>query len=219
MEITNPGTPLVDPDRFIDFPPQSRNEALASLMRCMGLCEEMGTGIDKVVEAVEMAQLPAPEFRAEANATRVSLFGPAPLCRHDGGGTAARLLPACRIAPSEREASEECLLARSARCKTTKCRPDIQCYQAGSRERLDPPCRSRPSQVRIRAVLGLSFRSLQAPRRREDLGRLLGEAAKRSGISIQTMCSEGICGVATWNWPGHSQRTSPSRRYFFLYNQ
>ena len=78
IEITNPGAPLVEPERFIDFPPRSRNEALASLMRRMGLCEEQGTGIDKVVAAVEEAQLPPPEFRAEADATRVTLFGPRP---------------------------------------------------------------------------------------------------------------------------------------------
>ena len=76
MEITNPGAPLVEPERFIDFPPRSRNEALASLMRRMGFCEEQGTGIDKVVEAVERARLPPPEFRAEKDATRVTLFGP-----------------------------------------------------------------------------------------------------------------------------------------------
>ena len=33
MEIVNPGAPLVEPARFIDSPPRSRNEALASLMR------------------------------------------------------------------------------------------------------------------------------------------------------------------------------------------
>ena len=78
LEITNPGKPLVEPDRFIDSPPRSRNEALASLMRRLGLCEEQGTGIDKVVAAVGKAQLPPPEFRAEASATRVSLFAARP---------------------------------------------------------------------------------------------------------------------------------------------
>lgn len=29
MEITNPGVPLVDPQRFLDSPPRSRNEVLA----------------------------------------------------------------------------------------------------------------------------------------------------------------------------------------------
>lgn len=76
LEITNPGAPLVAADRFLDAPAQSRNEALAALMRRMGLCEEGGTGIDKVVEAVEAAQRPPPDFRAETNATRVTLFGP-----------------------------------------------------------------------------------------------------------------------------------------------
>ena len=76
LEITNPGAPLVATDRFIDSPPRSRNEALASLMRRMGLCEEQGTGIDKVVEATEEVRLPPPDFRAESAATRVTLFGP-----------------------------------------------------------------------------------------------------------------------------------------------
>ena len=102
IEITNPGAPLVEPERFIDYPPRSRNEALASLMRRMGLCEEQGTGIDKVVDAVEEAQLPPPEFRAETDTTRVILFGPRPLRRHDGGGAVARLLPARRAALPER---------------------------------------------------------------------------------------------------------------------
>lgn len=54
LEISNPGSPLVKPDRMIDLPPRSRNEALASLMRRMGMCEEQGSGLDKVVEACEV---------------------------------------------------------------------------------------------------------------------------------------------------------------------
>lgn len=49
LEITNPGKSLVKTDRMIDLPPRSRNEALASLMRRMGMCEEQGTGLDKVI--------------------------------------------------------------------------------------------------------------------------------------------------------------------------
>jgi ATP-dependent DNA helicase RecG len=64
IEITNPGEPLVDTLRFIDTPPKSRNEDLAAMMRRMSICEEAGTGIDKVVEAIEAFQLPAPEFTA-----------------------------------------------------------------------------------------------------------------------------------------------------------
>lgn len=40
MEITNPGTPLVSTQRFLDCPPRSRNELLASFMRRVGICEE-----------------------------------------------------------------------------------------------------------------------------------------------------------------------------------
>ena len=76
LEITNPGAPLVAPERFIDFPPRSRNEAVASLMRRFGLCEEMGTGVDKVIAAAEQERLPPPDFQAEAGATRTILFGP-----------------------------------------------------------------------------------------------------------------------------------------------
>lgn len=76
MEITNPGTPLVSPERFLDLPPRSRNEALASLMRRMRLCEEQGTGIDKVITSVELHQLPPPDFRVEGDAVRVVLFAP-----------------------------------------------------------------------------------------------------------------------------------------------
>lgn len=76
LEITNPGLPLVSPDRFLDLPPRSRNEILASLMRRMRLCEEQGTGIDKVITAIELHQLPPPDFRAEGGAVRVKLFAP-----------------------------------------------------------------------------------------------------------------------------------------------
>lgn len=76
LEITNPGQPLVKPDRFLDSPPRSRNEALASLMRRMKLCEEQGTGIDKVLASAELHQLPPPDFREEDHAVRSTLFAP-----------------------------------------------------------------------------------------------------------------------------------------------
>lgn len=77
MEILNPGAPLVSPDRFLDAPPRSRNEAVAALMRRMRLCEEQGTGIDKVLTAVERHQLPPPDFRMEGEAAvRVVFFAP-----------------------------------------------------------------------------------------------------------------------------------------------
>jgi ATP-dependent DNA helicase RecG len=60
MEITNPGIPLVQTDRFLDSPPRSRNETLASIMRRIGICEERGSGVDKIIFETELYQLPAP---------------------------------------------------------------------------------------------------------------------------------------------------------------
>ncbi len=76
LEITNPGTPLINPLRFIDEPPQSRNETLAAFMRRVNICEERGSGIDKVIHAVEAWQLPAPEFTETERHTRIYLYAP-----------------------------------------------------------------------------------------------------------------------------------------------
>lgn len=83
IEITNPGEPLVDTQRFIDTPPKSRNEALASMMRRFRICEERGSGIDKVVLQVEIFQLPAPLFEVPEGFTRVVLFAHKPLSAMD----------------------------------------------------------------------------------------------------------------------------------------
>ena len=74
IEITNPGEPLVDTQRFVDAAPKSRNEKIASLMRRCRICEERGGGIDKVVAQVEMEQLPAPLFESPSGFTRTVLF-------------------------------------------------------------------------------------------------------------------------------------------------
>lgn len=74
LEISNPGVPLIDIQRFLDTPPQSRNEALASFMRRINICEERGTGIDKVVYETELYQLPAPIFEQSEQHTRTILF-------------------------------------------------------------------------------------------------------------------------------------------------
>lgn len=83
IEITNPGAPLVATDRFVDSPPRSRNEALASLMRRMGICEERGTGWDKVVAQTEFYQLRAPVAEVAGESTRVTLLSPRPLTEMD----------------------------------------------------------------------------------------------------------------------------------------
>ncbi len=76
IEITNPGIPLINTLRFIDEPPRSRNETLAKMMRRLNICEERGSGIDKVIAEVELFQLPAPDFQVTTNHTRVTLYAP-----------------------------------------------------------------------------------------------------------------------------------------------
>lgn len=79
IEIANPGEPLVPTERFVDAEPRSRNEELARLMRRFNICEERGSGIDKVLLEVEVLQLPAPLFEAPPGSTRASLFAHKPL--------------------------------------------------------------------------------------------------------------------------------------------
>lgn len=74
IEISNPGVPLIDTKRFLDQPPRSRNEDLAAFMRRINICEERGSGIDKVISEVEMFQLPAPKFEVTENHTKAILF-------------------------------------------------------------------------------------------------------------------------------------------------
>ncbi|OQX29353.1 MAG: transcriptional regulator [Spirochaeta sp. LUC14_002_19_P3] len=74
LEISNPGVPLVSVERFLDTPPKSRNEKLTSLLRRLGICEERGSGIDKVIFEIEINQLPAPVFEIPEKSTRVILF-------------------------------------------------------------------------------------------------------------------------------------------------
>lgn len=83
IEISNPGSPLIDTLRFIDHLPQSRNEKLAAGMRRLNICEERGSGIDKVVKSIEMFQLPAPDFIAGENFMKVTIYGPRTLRQMD----------------------------------------------------------------------------------------------------------------------------------------
>jgi len=75
MEISNPGLPQIDTDRFIDeF--RARNPSLAGLMRRTGICELKGSGIDRVISEVESHQLPAPDFRVGTHRFTAIMFGP-----------------------------------------------------------------------------------------------------------------------------------------------
>ena len=83
LEISNPGEPLIDTKRFLDSQPRSRNEKLARLMRRLNICEERGTGIGKVVDAVEAYELPAPVFETPPGSTRALLFAHKPFREMD----------------------------------------------------------------------------------------------------------------------------------------
>lgn len=73
IEFTNPGLPIITPIRFIDEY-QSRNELLADLMRRLRMCEEKGSGIDKVIFGSEVFQLPGPEFLVQEKHTKAIMF-------------------------------------------------------------------------------------------------------------------------------------------------
>ena len=141
LEITNPGKPLVSPARFLDFPPRSRNETLASLMRRMRLCEEQGLGIDKVIIAVELYQLPPPNFMEVGESVRVILFTP----RSFADMTLEERIRACY--------QHAALLMRK--------RPSgVLYYPEDTGSRVDPPSRPHPSPYGLCAVLGMSAKVL-----------------------------------------------------------
>jgi ATP-dependent DNA helicase RecG len=81
IEVTNPGSPLVDVNRLIDAPPHSRNESLAAIMRELSFCEERGSGWDKIAFEVSSHFLPAPAIDIAEAHTRITLFSQQPLSR------------------------------------------------------------------------------------------------------------------------------------------
>lgn len=78
IEFTNPGSllPTKQVDRLIGTTPESRNEVLASAFRLYRICEERGTGFQKVVAAIELFGLPPVAFAALDGAFRVTLYAP-----------------------------------------------------------------------------------------------------------------------------------------------
>lgn len=78
IEFTNPGQSLVDIARMLNDPPHSRNEKMAALCRRMQLCEEAGSGWDKVVLDCERHRLPAPQVEEPGDNMRVTLVQETP---------------------------------------------------------------------------------------------------------------------------------------------
>lgn len=78
ITITNPGAllPGKRPDRLIGATPESRNEKLAFSFRRFRICEERGTGFQKVVQAIELFGMPPLRITPEENSFSVTLSAP-----------------------------------------------------------------------------------------------------------------------------------------------
>lgn len=75
IEISNPGRALIPTDRFIDHAPKSRNEKLSDMLRRMKICEKRGSGVDRAIFAIEVAQLPPPKIEDKENdGVRVTIY-------------------------------------------------------------------------------------------------------------------------------------------------
>lgn len=74
IEITNPGTPIIDIWRFYDTN-RSRNLKLSEHMNRFNMCEELGSGIDRIVEISEKESRFTPKYTIFDNQyTTVKLF-------------------------------------------------------------------------------------------------------------------------------------------------
>lgn len=79
IEFSNAGAPLVAIERIVDTVPVSRNENIAGFMHKCGICEERGSGYDKVVDATSKNMMLAPKIENQSNQfTKVVLFAKLP---------------------------------------------------------------------------------------------------------------------------------------------
>jgi predicted HTH transcriptional regulator len=78
IEFINPGRllPTKSLDRLIGTTSESRNEILAKKFRDFRICEERGSGFQKVIKAIELFGLPPIEFYQLENAFKVVLHAP-----------------------------------------------------------------------------------------------------------------------------------------------
>lgn len=75
IEFSNAGAPLVAIERIVDTVPLSRNENMAGFMHRCGICEERGSGFDKVIAATRADSLIAPKIENQGNQfTKVTLY-------------------------------------------------------------------------------------------------------------------------------------------------
>ena len=63
-------------DRLIRTTPESRNEVLAQTFRRYKICEELGSGLEKAVIAIELYGLPPLQFEEMENSFKVTMYAP-----------------------------------------------------------------------------------------------------------------------------------------------
>lgn len=79
IEFSNPGAPLVNINRIIDTVPVSRNENIAGFLHKCGICEERGSGFDKIVMVTGQNCMLSPRIENIDNLfTKVVLFAKIP---------------------------------------------------------------------------------------------------------------------------------------------
>jgi len=79
IEFSNTGAPLVDVNRMVDTVPVSRNENMAGFMHKCGICEERGSGYDKVIRSTGNNKLLAPMIINQSNQfTKTVMFSKMP---------------------------------------------------------------------------------------------------------------------------------------------
>lgn len=79
IEFSNAGAPLIDINRIVDTVPVSRNENIAGFMHKCGLCEERGSGYDKIIASTSKNAMLAPKVENQSNQfTKVILLSKIP---------------------------------------------------------------------------------------------------------------------------------------------
>lgn len=69
IDVTNPGKPLVDPQRFIDAASTTRNPVLGEALRQAHFVEQRGSGWDKIVSSLEEQHFPPALTRTNGSTT------------------------------------------------------------------------------------------------------------------------------------------------------
>lgn len=92
IEFSNPGNSLIRLERLVNDPPEARNPKLADVSRRLHMCEEAGSGWDKIIDACESAHLPSPVIQ-ESKATE----SPSMMVR------LSQYCPYAELSPSERK--------------------------------------------------------------------------------------------------------------------